>query len=306
MAARDLGKELEKAGWQQGVLLPAQSSAVLFHLDEPLTKIARRAKSEAEAEYQSKTAPGKVPPPRHAIGHGASHKAGDQLVVISQTCDIVKSQTVEPVVWAIRAFKTDNSAVLKQAGGNSKRQFLLDESRGLVVEMSDMTAIEKPVLIELTPSVGAPDEATRRRFANWLADRFSRVPQDTPVVKAVIKPILDNLRNLQSQNDPDLWVLEHLQEVRFGRLQGMPPYNVLLLFMLKNSLSPDGELALARLIGHMRQWLANQGQAELVAADTATPADITLENYLSTDKLDLDEYTYRGRTVQGLVPIAHL
>lgn len=306
MAGEDLGRLLEAAGWQQGVLLQVQDSAVLFHLDDPITRVARQARPVLETEYRAREALGNAPPSRRVIGIGAPKKTSERLVIITQTCDIVKKQTVEPVVWAIRAFFTNNTEVLALAGGNSKRQFLLDEDRGLVAEMSHIMAIEKPALLELIPEVGVPDDATRRRFASWLADRFSRVPHEEPIVHAVISPILDNLHKLQATRDPDLAALRDVREVRFVRLQGNPPYDVRLLFMVKGADLPDGGVALDRLVGRIRQWLEERGEATLTHWDTATPADLALEEYLNTEKLDLDEYTYRGRTVQGLAPIPRL
>lgn len=304
MADEHLGEQLVAAGWQQGALLPPVESSIYFHLDKPLTKIARDAQPILASEVKQQQTEKKPAHFHHAVASGRSRKQADRLVVITQTCDINKSPDVEPVVWAIRAFFTKNSDMLKRAGGNSKRQFLLDESRGLVAEMTNLVAIEKPVLADFDPEQGALDEATRRRFSHWIADRFERVPQPEQVVRAVIRHILDNLRQAENDNAPDVEVLQHIREVRFAKLEGDPPYNVQLVFMATQPGLSSGEYsALSRLVVKMREWLAAGGEAKLDAWDVATPADISLEDYLNTDKLDLDEYTYRGRTVRGLTPL---
>ncbi len=305
MAADDLGRELYKRGWQQGVLLPTLPGALHFSLDDPLTGIARTAKAEAEAAYQSKVAKGKPPISRRAFGFGSSGKAKERLVIVTQTCDIVKEPRIEPTVQAIRAFITTTTETLRRAGGSSKRQFVLDETRGLIAEMSPIVTIEKPVLLDFTPEPGAGDEATRKRFADWLADRFSRPAHDDEVVGAVIKPILDLLRQMQNEAGPDLAALDHVNEVRFVKLQGQPPYDVRLLFMVDEAEPRDGGAALAQLIGRL-QGCFDKAKARLVAWDVASTSDILLSDFLATDKLDLDSYTYRGRTIQGLVPLPRL
>lgn len=304
MAGSDLGQQLFEKGWQQGVLLPSLSASVHFNLDDPLTRIALTAKPEADTQYQQQVLKGRPPLTRIAVGIGPI-KTKDRLVIISQTCDIVKRPTLEPTVSAIRAFFASDIETVRRAGGSNKRQFILDEGRQLIAEMGPIVNIEKPALLELTPEPGVPDELTREQFAHWIADRFSRLPHSDEIVGAVVKPVLDKLRQLQNNADPDLAVLDYIHEIRFAKLQGLPPYEVKLLFMVHEGGLPDGGLGLARLVGHIEGCFTSN-KARLVAWDAINTFDILLGDYLATDKLDVDEYTYHGHTTRGLVPLPRI
>jgi hypothetical protein len=283
-----LGQLLYNAGWDQGVLLPALPWSVHFHLDDPLTGIAKSAQRQAEAEYQQAMAGGTNNHPRRGLAQGKTREK-DWLVVISQTCDIVKSPDVEPTVVAMRAFITDKENILGPARGNSSRYFLLDPNRGLVADATVLVQIEKPLLMQYCPEPGVIDVNTKDRFAQWLAYRFSRPAIDDNVVGAVVKPILTNLRQMQQARDLDFAALEMCKEVRLARITGAPPYDVRLLFIIPESGLPDKGIALARLVNRMSNWF-DPGAARLVAWDALDLYQISVGDFLNTQKIYLDEY----------------
>src|SRR5947209_4829054 len=148
MADSKLGEHLYNSGWRQGVLLPSLPWSVIYRSEDPLSKIAKTAKRQAEHLDISALAG----LPLHGIGVASGiTRREDYLVIASQDCDIVRSLSEEPNIIALRAFTTDNSNILRYADSNSTRYFLLDPNRGLVAESSMMTLIEKPVLVNFTP-----------------------------------------------------------------------------------------------------------------------------------------------------------
>jgi hypothetical protein len=291
MADNKLGERLSEAGWSQGVLLPALPWSVVYHVDDPLSKIAQLAKRHGAADISL-----------HGIGvaSGITRK-DDRLVIASQDCDIAGALSEEKSVVAMRAFLTNNEVILRYADSNSNHYFLLDPNRGLVAESSIMVLIEKPVLVKLIPEPGAIDAATKERFARWVAHRFDRPAFPDNIVGAVIKPMLENLKEMQSNNEPDLNALDVVKEVRLAKIVGEPPYEVRLLFIIPESGLPDGGKALARLVSRMRDWF-NPLAARLVAWDARDLYGITVGDYLDTQQIYLDHYTYRGRIIQGLFP----
>lgn len=303
MSDESLGRRLEAAGWDQGVLLPADPQlgwTVHFHLDEPTTKLTRGARNEAESEYRRASSGSAVPLLRKGYAHGII-KRKDRWVVASQLCDIVSDPKDEPLVLALRAFTTDNQPMLDSAATNSSRYFLLDPARHLIADIAVMTLIEKPLLARLTPERGAVDHLTKVRFTRWIGHRFTRPALDEDVIAGVVKPILDNLHEMQKNNDPDLSILETFQEMRVGHLEGPPPYEVRILFVVPIGEPSDGGLALARLIARMHAWLEPR-VARITAWDALDLFQVSAGNYLSMDRLYLDRYTYQGRTVRGLAP----
>ncbi len=303
MAKNDLGERLYEAGWRQGVLLPALPYSVIYQVDDPLSKIAKQvAKQQTTIEVKQGNpwAATDFPPYTVGVATGITRK-DDHLVIASQDCDIASSLSEEPGVVAMRAFSTENANILRFADSNSSHYFLLDHRRGLVAESSIIVLIEKPVLMGLTPEPGVFDEVIKQRFARWIAHRFNRPAFHENVVGAVVKPILDHLSQMQKENDPDLAGLDMVKEVRLAKIVGSPPFEVRLLFIIPESGLPDNGIAIAHLVARMREWL-NPLAARLVAWDARHLYEISVGDYLDTERIYLDHYTYRGQTVQGLLP----
>lgn len=298
----NLGKRLFEAGWRQGTLLPALPYSVVYHTDNPLNKIAKTANKQAIAERnrRGKETSTNIDLPTHGVANGITRKE-DFLVVVSQDCDIVSNFSEEPNIVTMRAFITDNKQVLKYASSNSSHYFLLDYTRGLVAESSILALIEKPVLGSFNPEPGAKDELTRSRFARWAAHRFDRYAFPDDIIGAVIKPILDNLSKLQASNSPYLAALDAVREVRLAKIMGEPPYEVNLLFIIPESGLTDKGIGLASLVAQMKEWF-NPLAARLVSWDARHLYEVTVGDYLDTQQIYLDHYTYQEKVIQGLLP----
>jgi len=303
MADNMLGEKLYEAGWRQGVLLPALPYSIIYQVNDPLSKIAKKvAKQSAALELKQREvlAAADLPPYTIGVASGITRE-GDHLVIASQDCDIAGNLSEEPNVVALRAFITENANILRYADSDSSHYFLLDHHRGLVAEASIMVLIEKPVLIDLTPEPGVCNETTKQRFARWIAHHFTRPAFHESIVGAVISPILDHLSQMQKDNDPDLGALDMVREVRLAKIVGRPPFEVRLLFIIPESGLPDNGIALARLVARIGGWF-NPLAARLVAWEARHLYEITVGDYLDTERFYLDHYTYRGKTFQGLLP----
>ena len=73
-----------------------------------------------------------------------------------------------------------------------------------------------------------------------------------------------------------------------------------LLVYLIVSLLING-IALDRFVARMKGWF-NPLAARLVAWDALHIYEITVGDYLDTQQIYLDHYSYRGQTIQGLLP----
>ena len=111
MADNKLGEHLYNSGWRQGVLLPSLPWSVIYRSEDPLSKIAKTAKRQAE-QMDIPTVTGL---PLHGIGVASGiMRREDYLVIASQDCDIVRSLSEEPNIVAMRTFTTENSSILKE------------------------------------------------------------------------------------------------------------------------------------------------------------------------------------------------
>jgi hypothetical protein len=302
MADEFLGKQLYDAGWKQGTLLPVLPWSVIYNVNDPITKIAKTAKQKMDNQTRRKleTTPIEATSLPYAIASDVS-RLKDYLVLISQDCDIVKAPNQIPTIFAMRAFVTDNGQIRRAAASNSTQYFLLDEKQGLVVDATIIVPIEKPVLTNFTPQAGAPNDNIKRLFAKWVAHCFNRPAFPDEVVKAVIAPILNSLRMMQAENDPDLEVLDLVKEVRIAPLVGDTPYKVNMLFITSEEGLPDKGVALARFVGRLQEWFDPEA-ASLVAWDASHLYEISAGDYIDTQQIYLDHYTYDGNTIRGLIP----
>lgn len=297
-----LGERLFEAGWRQGTVLPALPYSVVYHTANPLNKIAKTANKQAIADRnrKAKETSVNINLPAHGVANGITRKE-DYLVIVSQDCDIVSNLSEEPNIVTMRSFITTNEQILKFAASNSSHYFLLDDTRGLVAESSILALIEKPVLASFTPEPGAKDEMTKARFARWVAHRFDRYAFPDKIVGAVIKPILDNLSKLQASNSPYLTALDVVREVRLAKIIGAPPFKVNLLFIIPESGLGDKGVALASLVAQMKEWF-NPLAAQLVSWDARHLYEVTVGDYLDTQQIYLEHYTYQGKVIHGLLP----
>lgn len=301
MVEDTFGKWLYDAGWGQGVLLPALPWSVIYNVNDPLNNIARaKQKGNSADQRKSELNPtSKVSPP-YEIASGVTREK-DYLVIITQDCDIVKDPLQIHCVFAMRAFMTKNVQILRIANGNSTQYFLLDEKRGLIADSTVIVPIEKPVLMSFTPQMGTSNDNIKRQFAKWVAHCFNRPAFPDEVVKAVIAPFLNNLHEMQKNGDLELNVLNMVKEVRVAQLTGDPPYQVSMIFITPKTGLPDKGLALGRFVGRISRWW-NPAEAVLNTWDAFNLYEISAGDYIDTQQIYLDHYTYHGNTIIGLVP----
>src|SRR5258708_12193035 len=108
MAENKLGEHLYNSGWRQGVLLPPLPWSVIYRSDDPLSKIAKTAKSQSE----QREIPAATGLPLHGIGiaSGITRQA-DYLVIASQDCDIYLTLIENPNLFSLPAFTHHNTAI---------------------------------------------------------------------------------------------------------------------------------------------------------------------------------------------------
>ncbi len=290
--SQDIGRKLHEKGWTQGALLNTLAISIVFAPDRPVSKLARAAARKAEPDTRLSPS---VP---HGVAFGIPSST-IRLVVISQACDIVKPLNEEPNVFAMPVFRTDNVKILGPAARNSSRYFLLDPDRGYVVDATSCVVIEKPLLETLSPEVGATTHDARRRFARWITRRFNRPALPDDVVAVIVRPILENLRILQAQGALDMGLLDQIAEVRLHVTNDSMPFTFDLLFLVDNP-GEGFEVALAPLLGEMRSWFTPP-LAALRNWYALGYGDISVADYLESEQLYLDQYSYEGGTIHGLV-----
>jgi hypothetical protein len=292
MAEAGLGEELIRRGWDQGSLLSAASACTAWLARAPGDSV-RTAMSAAE----SATGPEDV-----WILQTAPLDENDQLVIVSQPCDITRSPEQEPWVEALRAYWTQDRSIIGEAGRNSIRRFLLQRRRradgteeGLIVDATARVRIDKAALLSVTPVWGFAENDTLRPrlFRKWLGERFHRPAVDDRLVQAVQQPVAKAVAKLAARDDRRR-ILASIREILYFVHNDAAPYEIEMLFLREEG--PDGPVDVspedaATLIGWIDKVLREGGEAKLLHGALADLRSISVYDYLTATPLLLDYYS---------------
>jgi hypothetical protein len=169
-----LSERLENQAWDQGSLIDWRADVFLASPHEALTPEAEKittAKGHLALVFEVK---GK----------------GEQMIVVSQRCDIVGF--AEPLVEAIPLQKWPADRDLP--GLNSSRYFVIDRTKRLVADATRRLSFEKTLLPNQDARQLCANESEQRSFAAWCARRYSRVAFPDDLVATVGFAIEDALR----------------------------------------------------------------------------------------------------------------
>jgi hypothetical protein len=289
---------LEATLWQQGSLLPSSVATPPILWAHPTSQGVKAARSaiKAEARQREVTVP---------LVAQRQFRQGEQLVVISQTCDILKPPDQLPQVEAALATTTSNSAVITDALdlGSARFRLMREHADGtaLVLDYAWRTFLDKGFLLECEPDNSIVDsfsDGARKTLARWLARRYGRPVLSDKDVAEVADPVRDRWKQLRDE-EPDLArrYTEAFPEFRFRR----EPEGGLTLFILSTDPNPDPTLAL-EVIGLLTGVL--EPIHGTVTVDTAKRSyhTFTKADELSTEQLDLEWASYEEGEPLGALP----
>lgn len=226
--------------WEQGSLLPVGAGVLPLqwvHPDNPHLKAGQSAMKVAEREGAPLTKPFSVPVPA---------KEGDRMMVITQTCDIVKAAM--PQVEVARIFTTTNTKVIAQAQDfGSARYFRVNDGNAAearVLDYGQRALLDKGFL-----GAVAPDNALlqswaveqRERLARWLARRYDRPAIPDLDYEQITRPVREAWERLVAEEAETAALYNQtFSEWRYRREEDRS----LTLFVLSPQPEPDGVLAL--------------------------------------------------------------
>lgn len=272
------GKLLVEAGWQQGSIFRAKVS---FAYNE-LSQGDRSSTITIGAEPVS---------------------SDDQLVIVTQTCDILADINTEPNVEALACITNSDKGWVNNIDRNSHRYFLIDPASGLVALAQRRLQIAKPVLTLLRPNPWPSDALRFKRFVRWLARRYDRPALPDILVAELQKPITDALRKMDKRS-PDVGAafnraVHDLRALLPRREE--PPFEIELLLLVRpDQLSRDEADAIDIALANISSAVDSDNIQ--LSSRVASAEDISLSYYQETTPLFLEHLTYRGEEAVGLEP----
>ena len=212
------------------------------------------------------------------------------LVVLSQSCDIVRAAEDYPFVEVAPLVAADADRLAEIKGRRRPRYAVVPgvEADGLVADLGQVMSVSKETLEGLPRTVGCQDDFERRRFASAVAQKYSRFAFPDDFVE-IVKPLRRRLVRRHGKSSLEGKAVSALYEVR---VRAAPSWSesridVYFWFLWDDTDASTQGVDWAKWCG---EWLGLISPSEKyrVEGQSAELGDLTARDYIESDALDLD------------------
>lgn len=215
------------------------------------------------------------------------------FVVVTQTCDLVRDCDKRPFVEVCPLVKVDDenyAAICKHRLPAYAAVPLLAEQR-LVAHLDCVMTLEKSVVAEWSRTPGCETDTQIRNFSFALARKRVRFafPDD---FHDVVSGLQKRLTEKHSKGSPEGKALRALKEIR---VQATPCWDAdqveLFWWFIRDTTQPEPDLEGKSWADMLKDWLGKltpDSKYTKIEGLVTTLADMTAEDYLNSDLLDLD------------------
>jgi hypothetical protein len=246
----------------------------------------------ADAEAWSDDHPGDIPRDVELIDSEV-----DGVVVLSQTCDLVRSALERPFVEVAPLVRMEPSKIEEVRRLRRPRYAYVPgvADRQLVADLDRIMTVEKAVVMTWRRTPGGASETERGAFAEALARKRSRPAFPDDFVQFVL-PLKNLLTRRAGKKSAEGLVVDALLEIRVEADPGWDAARVELMFWFVRP--EDSELGglSADWSSWVESWLKLlPASVRYRAQGAAVPLSrMTALDYCRSDRLDLDHLSGRG------------
>ena len=182
--------------WRQGDVFGIVTLLRLANTEFPITRQTARLAASGKS------------------GTAIIHGVAEQVVLVTQTCDVVRACVERPYVHvaAVVLLEVD---VLKEAAKDRRPQYaaLPGLGAGYFADLDNQTMVEKPVLMAKDRTTGMLSEHDRLRFARSLSRHRSRFafPDD---LARTLKPFVQKMADKAGKSTPQGRRVDEVVEIR--------------------------------------------------------------------------------------------
>lgn len=254
--------------WRQGdVALGEHSFVFRYNCNAPATDVS--SELNGETIYAEEAFPG--------------------LVVVTQTCDIVRNMKDRPFVEVSPLVEVAPDAYI-QVQKRAKPQFAAIPSlagQHLVADLDRVMTIEKPVLLEFNRVEGCRNADERRRFAQALARKRARAAFPDEFGKYV-SPLRDRFKKIYKKTTEEAKAISAFQEIRVQASPEWAAHKVGVHFWF--ILDPLADLDRQMTEEWVRKWIRLLGSHDQFTPShkVVTEHDMSAFEYNHSDQLDFD------------------
>lgn len=219
------------------------------------------------------------------------------LVVVTQTCDIVRSCAERPYIEVCPLVAMDDSSLFQIERGRSPRYAYVPllADRKLVADLDRTMTLEKPVVSMWERTCGFSTDQQARAFAAALARKRARFafPDD---FTAFVSKLHSRLTEKHDKQSPEGNALRALREVRVHADPGWDEAAVTLTFWFIRKDDDDRILNNSTSTTIVEDWLKLVPERERfthVYGQIVALEDLKASDYVNSDRLDLDYLSSR-------------
>jgi hypothetical protein len=215
------------------------------------------------------------------------------LVLVSQSCDIVRSCRLKPFVEVAPLVQVDEKTLeIARLGRTVAVAYLPCPAlvgRRLVADLERVQTVEKAVVANWKREVGCPTDEDARKFAEALRRKRGRFAFPDDFV-AVVERLSDRIKQKHNRNSLEGAMLRALREIR---VRGAPSWSadrveLTFLFVKDDGGDPADEETWAAQIKGLLALVKPAGRYVSVSGYVTTLDDITARDLIESDPLDYD------------------
>lgn len=215
------------------------------------------------------------------------------LVVLTQTCDLVRPWRERPYVEVSPLVEVENQRLHQVARGLYPREAYVPgvADRSLVADLDRVMTVEKAVVAGWKRIAGCGTDEERRRFAGSLARKRGRFafPDDFHELASGLR---SRVVEKHGRTSPEGRALNRLREIRVSASPDWSAQRVHVMFLFVRD---EGDAGATEFMWDqlLESWLAripSSGRFEVEGVVT-TLDRLTAAEYVESDRLDLDHLT---------------
>jgi hypothetical protein len=213
------------------------------------------------------------------------------LMVVTQTCDIVRRSRDRPFIQVCPLVRVEESELLQIERARFPQYALVPgvAEQHLVADLDRAMTVEKAVVSSWERSPGCTDDRQRRNLRLAIARKRSRAafPDD---FADLAKKLQARLKKKHGRTaSPEGHALRALREIRVRAVPSWdaPEVDVIFFWFLRDDNDDNG----SDWIEHLEKWLGlvpAAGRFKAVEGVVASLDDLTARDYVESDPLDLD------------------
>lgn len=218
------------------------------------------------------------------------------LVVVSQTCDIVRRWPERPYLEVSPLVHVPDALLdeIRKARRPQWAYLPALAADGLVADLDRTMTVEKALVARWARTPGLHTDQERRAFTMALARKRARFPFPDDF-NELVRPLAKRLERRHDKQSPEGTALQALEEIRVRAAPSWDAEDVEITLWFIRAVEP-GPANAATWAAHLEKWLMlspASGRFTSVEGRVVTLDDLTAADYVESDPLDLDHLSGR-------------